>query len=151
MSSSGLVEGNMKSSPPRWTLVEDITSYIGIPISERRYHVAVRVEDARAEGPPDVDAVADLAVPEERGRSRRCDRADDARLVAALPRIHLSAPRGPGTGRPDPEASGRAVRAEPEGPGGIRMGPGHGPPGAAGVGADTAGTIGGTGTTPTRS
>src|SRR5438552_149899 len=62
----------------------------------------------------------------------RCDRADDARLVAALPRIHLSAPRGPGTGRPDPEASGRAVRAEPEGPGGVRMGPGHGPPAAAG-------------------
>src|SRR2546427_6385081 len=72
-------------------------------------HVALRMEDARTAGSPDVGPVLDRPRAQERGGDRGCDRGDDPGLVAAVARIDLSAPGGAATGRAHPEARGRAV------------------------------------------
>src|SRR2546421_13087708 len=81
------------------------------------------MEDARAERPADVDALPDRSRSQERSGNRGRDRADDPGLVAAVPGFDLSAFGGAAARGARPEAGRRAVRAEPEGPGGVRMDP----------------------------
>src|SRR5207249_2492255 len=72
-------------------------------------HVAVRMEDARAERPADVDALLDRSRPEERGGDSGRHRTDDPGLVETVPRLDLSAPGGAAARGARPEAGRRAV------------------------------------------